>query len=148
MKKFIINFLIIFLIIFSVTEISYAQEQSSNNNIIVFVQGTLRNSDGYLITYLESSKITYFDLQALEQFFKVQVSNENAQMVSVDGKNYQILQITRMIEYEHKTAPFSTIFNDDTDLDVKTLVGFLHDGYFVAPGDKLELVWTFIREVN
>jgi len=148
MTKYSFYFLVIFVSVFSLTQITYGQNQYTvDDDIFIFVQATLRNSDGHLIAYLESTEITYFDLQALDQFIDLQISQENFQRISLDDNNYQMIQSTSLIEFEDKTVSSSTIFYDNVDGEKIALVGFLHDGYFVSPGDKLELIWTFIREM-
>ncbi len=68
MKSEIILASLFFLVIISLTNYSQAYQTDIKDGLFIFVQTTVRNSDGQLITYLESSKFTDLNLELLGPF--------------------------------------------------------------------------------
>ncbi len=62
MKSAIILVGLFFLVIISLTNYSQAYQTDIKDGLFIFVQTTVRNSDGQLVTYLESSKFTDLNL--------------------------------------------------------------------------------------
>ncbi len=116
------------------------------SDIFVFVQTTVRNSDGTLIAYLESSKFTNLDIPALNSFLDFETSQGTDPIVTIDGKRFQIIQ-----RVQTPTSSFSlhasTILYDNIDGKPILLARFAHDGIPVVDTDTVESVWTFIRSV-
>ena len=136
------------IIAISFTSFSYAQTQTSlDDGLFVNVQSELRNSDGQLITYLESSKFTDLNLPALHNFLDFEASVGNDPIVLIDGKNYQIIQRTKTITFDSDNVIGSTNLSDNLDGEVIHLARFTHDGLLVVPGDSLQSTWTFVRLV-
>jgi len=90
MKQFLLCLIVLSAVTFFVTDFAYAQYTSTlNDKIFVFVQTTLRNSDGQLITYLESNKFTHLNLQATNSLLDFK-DNEITAKIS-DPLDYEIL---------------------------------------------------------
>lgn len=144
MKSFLI--LVLFLIIISLTSFSYAQTQTSlEDGLFINVQTELRNSDGQLITYLESSKFTDLNVSALNDFLDFEASVGNDPIIKIDDKKYQIIQRTRTILFDSDTVFGSTNIFDTIDGQKVPLARFAHDGFPVVSGDSLKSTWTFVR---
>ncbi len=83
--------LLLFVVAISFASFSYAQTQTSlEKGIFISVQSELRNSNGQLITFLESSKFTDLNLPSLYNFLDFEASLGNDPVVTIDGKNYQV----------------------------------------------------------
>lgn len=148
MKQFLLCFIAIFVVTFFVTDFAFAQHTSTlNDKIFVFVQTMLRNSDGQLITYLESNKFTDLNLQALDSFLDFEASSGNDPVITLDGKDYQLIRRSRTITFDSDNVVASTTLSEKVEGQTGLLVRFAHDGYPVVAGDELTSIWTFLRPV-
>jgi len=120
----------------------------SDNDIFIFVQSTIRNSDGTLIVYLESTKFTNLNLSPLKSFLDFEVSRGSDSVVTIDGKEYQIIRRVQSQSFNSEELVASTILFDNLDGKPILLARFAHDGYSVVPGDTLKSIWTFVRSVS
>jgi len=117
------------------------------NHIFIFVQTTVRNSDGQLVVYLESTKFSDLDLLALESFLDFEVSRGSDPIITIDGQNYQVIRRVQSQTFNSEDLVASTILSDNVDEKPVLVARFAHDGYAVIPGDTLESMWTFVRPV-
>lgn len=144
------NKLILFSFVFLLFPISNsfgAYQSQLGDDVFVFVQTTVRNSDGVLVAYLESSKFTDLNLPALESFLDFEASRGNDPIISIDGQNYQVIRRVQSQSFDSEGLVASTILSDNVDGKPIVLARFAHDGYTVVPGDTLESMWTFVRVV-
>ena len=132
-----------------IVEHSFAQSQSSktlipDNEVFIFVQTIVKNSEGQIVTYLASDKFTDINTQALNSLLDTEAS-KNDPIVSVGDKKYQVIKRQLTIDYDKENVIASTIIAHNQN-DVLTKVArFAHDGYPIVEGDKVVSVWTFIR---
>ena len=117
------------------------------NHIFIFVQTTVRNSDGQLVVYLESTKFSDLDLLALESFLDFEVSRGSDPIITIDGQNYQVIRRVQSQTFNSEDLVASTILSDYVAEKPVLVARFAHDGYAVIPGDTLESMWTFVRPV-
>ncbi len=140
--------LVLFAVAISFASFSYAQTQTSlEKGIFISVQSELRNSDDQLITFLESSKFTDLNLPSLYDFLDFEASLGNDPVVTIDGKNYQVIQRTRTITFDSDDVIGSTNLSDNLDGVEILLARFAHDGLPVVSGDTVKSTWTFVRLV-
>ena len=92
MRSWIILAGLFFLVIISLTNFSEAYQTEIEDGLFIFVQTTVRNSDGQLVTYLESSKFTHLDLEAMGPFLDFEAARGNDPIVSIDDKEYQVIR--------------------------------------------------------
>ena len=118
------------------------------DGLFIFVQTTIRNSDGQLIVYLESSKFTDLNLEAMGPFLDFEASRGNDPIVTIDGKEYQVIRRVQSKTFTTEDLVASTILSNMQDGKVSQIARFAHDGYSVYPGDTLESMWTFVRTVS
>jgi len=125
-----------------------AYQSELGDDVFIFVQTTVRNSDGVLITYLESSKFTDLNKPGLESFLNFEASRGADPLITIDGQNYQVIRRVKSQSFSSDGLVSSTILSDITDEKSVVLARFAHDGYPVVSGDTLESVWTFVRLVS
>jgi len=141
------------LAIFSFTNHSFAQIPSSEKSILseeevfIFVQTFVHNSQGQLVTYLASDKFSSVNLGALKTLLDFEES-ENDPIINIDGKKFQVIKRQVTIPYEKENVIASTIIAHSTQGKLSMVARFAHDGYPLIPGDKVTTVWTFIRPVE
>ena len=131
---------------------SYAQSQSTKilnpeNKVFIFVQTFVYNSEGQLVTYLASDKFTDMNLDALDILLDSEAS-ENDPIISIDGKNFQIIKRKQTIIYDRENVIASTIMAHKANNVLTSVARFAHDGYPIIEGERVDSVWTFIRPLD
>jgi len=128
---------------------SYGATQTKlGDDIFVFVQSTVRNSDGTLVAYLESTKFTDLNLPGMKTFLDFEASRGNDPIIDVDVEQYQVIRRIQSQSFDSEGLVASTILSDNVDGKNIVLARFAHDGYPVISGDTLESMWTFVRIVS
>jgi hypothetical protein len=148
MKSGLILVGLFFLISISLTNYTQAYQTDIEDGNFIFVQTTVRNSDGQLIVYLESSKFTDINLESLGPFLDYEASRGNDPIVTINEEEYQVIRRVQSKTFERDDLVASTILSDTVDGKLTMLARFAHDGYPVSSGDTLESMWTFIRPVS
>ncbi len=141
----IILFGFLFFVIFTSTKID-AQSQESKD-VYIFVQTFVRNSDGILVHYFENDKFTDKNLSALDVFLDSEASRGNAPEYDLEGKKFQLIQRSKVLEIDSFQLVASTKLEDPENPISPFLVRYAHDGFFLTPGDELTQVWTFFRQI-
>ena len=137
-----------FLVVFSSINYTSAYQTDLKDGLFIFVQTTIRNSDGQLVTYLESSKFTDLNLEKLGPFLDFEASRGNDPIITIDGTEYQVIRRVQSKTFVSEDLVASTILSDNQEGKLTMLARFAHDGYPVTQGDTLESMWTFIRPVS
>ena len=141
--------LTIAIVVFSLTiHNSFGNQPEFNNDFFIFVQTTVRNSDGQLIAYLESSKFTEINKPALKSFLDFEASRGTDPIITIDEENYQVIRRAQSQLFNSDDLVASTILSDNMDGKPILLARFAHDGYSLTSGDSIESIWTFIRSVS
>jgi len=127
---------------------AFAQNsQSASLDVYIFVQTFVRNSDGVLVHYFENDKFTDKNLAALDVFLDSEASRGNAPTYDIEGKKFQLIQRSKVLEIDSFQLVASTKLEEAENPVSVSLVRYAHDGYFLTPGDELTQVWTFFREI-
>jgi len=139
--------------IFSFTGFSYAQSLPSKNQLIsndklfIFVQTLVYNSEGQLVTFLTSDKFTDLDVNKLETLLEDEVTEDDP-FISIDGKNFQVIQRQQTIDYARENVVASTILSHSQNGELVLVARFAHDGYPIIDGETVISAWTFIVPVD
>ena len=122
--------------------------------IYIFVQVVQRDSNGNIVSFLQSDKMTdlnpntlnyYVDSRA--QIMDIPVYNFGGQLVQAYGEKFTVTQ-------EIKDITASTLLvvevDDENSNDVKRQLAarFAHDGFVMEPGDVVETHWFIARLLN
>jgi len=127
---------------------SFAQNSPApNSDVYIFVQTFVRNSDGILVHYFENDKFTDKNLAALDVFLDSEASRGNAPTYDIEGKNFQLIQRSKVLEIDSFQLVASTKLEEPENPISPFLVRYAHDGFFLTPGDEVTQVWTFFREI-
>ena len=137
-----------FLVIVSAIHSTSAYTTNIEDGLFIFVQTTIRNSDGQLIVYLESSKFTDLNLEAMGPFLDFEASRGNDPIVTINGEEYQVIRRVQSKTFDSEDLVASTILSNVQGGKISQIARFAHDGYMVNPGDTLESMWTFVRIVS
>ena len=127
---------------------SFAQNSlEPNRDVYIFVQTFVRNSDGVLVHYFENDKFTDKNLAALDVFLDSEASRGNAPEYDLEGKKFQLIQRSKVLEIDSFQLVASTKLEEAENPVSPFLVRYAHDGFFLTPGDELTQVWTFFRQI-
>ncbi|MCV0399620.1 MAG: hypothetical protein K5785_06450 [Nitrosarchaeum sp.] len=118
------------------------------DNVFVFVQSTIRDSDGTLVAYLESTKFSDLNLPALKSFLDYEASNGNDPIITINGEKFQVIRRVQTQEFSSDGLVASNVLFDNVDGKPIMLARFAHDGYTTVAGDTIESMWTFVRPVS
>ena len=143
----LILFLILFMSFILVLPSAFAQSSLPPDDVYIFVQTFVRNSDGVLVHYFENDKFTDKNLAALDVFLDSEASRGNAPVINIDDKQFQIIQRSKVLEIDSFQLVASTKLEDTTNPISTLLARYAHDGFFLVPGDTTTQVWTFFREI-
>jgi len=126
---------------------AFAQNELKSDSVYIFVQTFVRDSDGNLVHYFENDKFTDKNLAALEVFLDLEASRGNAPIYDMEGKKFQLIQRSKVLEIDSYQLVASTKLEDSENPISKSLARYAHDGFFLTPGDETTQVWTFFREI-
>jgi len=147
MNKILFSSLVLFLLI-PTSNAFGTYHTELGDDVFILVQSTVRNSDGALIVYLESTKFSDLNLSSLETFLDFETSRGNDPIITIDEDKFQVIRRVQSQSFNSEGLVASTILFDNVDEKPLVLARFAHDGYSVVSGDTIESVWTFVRSVS
>lgn len=152
LTQFKFLFFVILISVLGITCIPTIQGQNEDDEVISikYAQVIVRDSDGNLVTYLESTRITM-----VEGFQIMDVINQNSTKI-ISSEINQVNDISQeIITFErnpptddHLVTRGKTYLNSIIILN--TITGyalFPNNGYFLEPEDELTVIWTAIRYI-
>lgn len=120
-------------------------KQNPKNIPEILVQLILRNSQGELIAYIETTeKFAMRPLYLIDYLDNI----KNKQIINKDGKNYLLFQFQGSepkVKKTHSMAMYALM--DRINGKPTPIVTMNHDAYQVSPGDQLTVYWTVLREI-
>ena len=136
------------LILIGITSYSYAQYSWVYSNTKIpemMLQLELRDSDGVLLTYIESKALAAIDHSLLNKF----LDKQNKEFFIRDGKAYEKIQWQGNTEIFHKRHAYSLFILWILDENkFKEVLAVPHNSYQTEPGDTLRIFWTIVRPAN
>jgi len=136
------------LILIGITSYSYAQYTFvySNTKIPeVVLQLELRDSDGVLLTYIESKTVVAIDQLLFDKY----LDNQYKEFFIRDGKAYEKIQVQGMTEKFDKKHAYSLFILWTYDQnEFKQVLAMAHNSYQTQPDDILRVFWTIVRPAN
>ena len=137
------------IIVFSIfSSESFAQTSQPEDNIFtIFVQVTLRNSDGDLVTYMESSKLYGVDKKIINDSLDQISSSVEIPIFELNDTKFQVFIIETSTEFDSNTMYTNALYNVTIDEQTYSAARFTFDSYLTSPGDEVTAVWTIARFV-
>ena len=148
MKKISYVLCIFSIIVFSVfsTEV-FAQPVPGDDIFYMFVQVTLRNSDGDLITYMESDKLFDVDKKIIGDSLDYFSSSMEIPIFQLNDVKFQVFILETVTEFDSSTMFANAYYNVTIDEQTHPAARFQFDGLLTSPGDEATVIWTFARVV-
>ena len=148
MKKISYVLCIFSIIVFSVfsTEV-FAQPVPGDDIFFMFVQVTLRNSDGDLVTYMESDKLFDVDRKIIGDSLDHFSSSMEIPIFQLNDVKFQVFILETVTEFDSSTMFANAYYNVTIDEQTHPAARFQFDGFLTSPGDEITAIWTFAKVV-
>ena len=148
MKKILYVLCVFTIIVFSVfsTEV-FAQPVPGDDIFFIFVQVTLRNSDGELVTYMESEKLYDVDKKIVSDSLDHFSSSMEIPIFELNDTKFQVFIIESITEFDSSTMFANAYYNVTIGDRTYPAARFQFDGFLTSPGDEVTAVWTIARLV-
>lgn len=152
--KFPLKFLVFAFIIFVSSQlyIVSAEGQADESLDVTYAQTIVRDSEGILVTYLETSRINVVDSSFVEKIINDDTTRIiNSETIDSDNKHSSI------VIFQPKPPSYDTegtrgiTFLGEIILDkvfINLGAWFQNDGYFLEPDDNLTVIWTAIKSLD
>jgi len=146
MKKVSYVLCIFSIIVFSVfsTEV-FAQPVPGDDIFFVFIQVTLRNSDGELVTYMESEKLFDVNKKIISNSLDHLSSSTEIPIFELNNVKFQVFVIESVTEFDSSTMFANAYYNVTIDDRTYSAARFQFDSFLTSPGDEVTAVWTIAR---
>ena len=152
MKKVSYVLCIFAIIVFSIfSSEAFAQnwipKPSEHDIFFIFVQVTVRNSDGDLVTYMESNKLFGVDKKIINDSFDHFSSDIKRPIFELNDTKFQVLIIQTTTEFDSNTMYANAYYHVTIDEQTYSAARFNFDAFLTSPGDEATAVWTIARLV-
>ncbi len=149
MKKISYTLCIFSLITISIfSSEAFAQiPQSEDDIFFIFVQVTLRNSNGDLVAYMESQKFFDVNKKIINDSLDHFSSSMEIPIFQLNDVNFQVFIIESSAEFDSNTMFANAYYDVTIDERTYSAARFQFDGFLTSPGDEVTAVWTIARLV-
>ena len=148
MKKVSYVLCIFSIIIFSAfTSEAFAQISNPDDIFFIFIQVTLRDSDGHLVTYMESNKLVNVDKKIINDSLDHLSSYMEIPIFELNDTKFQVFIIETTTEFDSNTMYANAYYDVTIDEQTYSAAKFQFDSFLTSPGDESTVVWTIARLV-
>ena len=125
---------------------SYAQ--TPQNNLAIQVQIKVENSDGALVSYLETNKVIVTDYASLNALLDTDAPILHKKIVTLGDQKYELIKATDVLVHSSPTIVSENFISATSGGKTQLLALADHDGYPVVKGDKVTTYWTILRPAS
>src|SRR5690348_13205147 len=125
---------------------SYAQ--TPQNNMAIHVQIKVENSDGALVSYLETSRVIITDYASLNSLLDTNAPILHKKIISIGDQKYELIKATDVLIHSSPTIVSQNFISANSANSQEILALADHDGYPVVKGDKVTTYWTILRPAS
>ena len=131
--------LLLGVIIVSVLMVSFSNSyaQTPQNNIAIHVQIKVENSDGALVSYLETDKVIIIHYADLNALLDTNAPVLHKKIVMLGDQKYELIQATDVLVHSSPTIVSENFISANSGTSQEILALADHDGYPVVKGDKV-----------
>lgn len=113
----------------------------------IFVQVIHKDSDGNLLAYLQSDRVTDANLDMINEMLEHESARGVDPIYQKDGNVFQVITRENTLHFDSPLMYASTSLNQDVDNEQVTILRLPHDGFRVLPGDSIKVIWIFVKSV-
>ncbi len=138
---------------FASTENIEFSKASDGTSVYLFVQIIHRDSDGNLLGFIQSDRMTFLDADLLNYYVNQKGMARTVMGPDPNGPHFEIFGEKYTITQEIKNITASTLFVIEWETDEsseriqKVAARFGHEGLMLSPGDTVATVWNFAKFV-
>ena len=149
MKKVSYVLCIFSIIVFSAfSSEAFAQTSQPGDDIFfIFVQVIVRNSDGDLVTYMESNKLIDVNEKIINDSLEQFSSSMEIPIFELNNVKFQVFIVETITEFNSSTMYTNAYYNVITDEQTYSAAKFQFDSFLTSPGDESTVIWTIARVV-
>ena len=128
--------------------VSYINPDDNILPASAFVKIIHRDSNGNLLAYIESDKISIMHNDAMIELMDMQSSIATDPVYDINGNNVEVIIRQQITEIETTTLSTDTKLVStvkDKDGNKIIILRVVHDGYMAYPGDTVTTYWNFAR---
>lgn len=142
--------LLLGIIMISVLMVSFSNSyaQTPQNNIAIHVQIKVENSDGGLVSYLETDKVIITDYANLNALLDTNAPVLHKKIVTLGDQKYELIKATDILIHSSPTIVSENFISANSANSQEILALADHDGYPVVKGDKVTTYWTILRPAS
>jgi hypothetical protein len=124
---------------------SYAQ---TPNNVAIFLQIQVRDSNGALVSYMETHQVTITDMAKLNLLLDQKSPLFEKSTVTNGDQKFEVIKATDIEVHTSGTIVSQNMISVTDGQHSQVLAVADHDGYPVVPGDKVTAYWTLVRPAS
>ena len=110
-------------------------------------RSTLRNSDGELVTYMESDKLVNVDRKIINDSLDHISSYVEIPIFELNNVKFQVFIVETITEFDSNTMYANAYYNVTTAEQTYSAAKFQFDSFLTSPGDESTVIWTIARAV-
>jgi hypothetical protein len=134
------KFLILGVILLSVFVIPITYAETYAEIPYIFVQIIHNDSDGNLLAYLQSDRVTDANLTEINKMLEHESARGVDPVYQKNGNIFQVITRENTLHFDSSLMYASTSLKN-TENDV--ILRLPHDGLRVMPGDLIKVIWIF-----
>jgi len=124
---------------------SYAQ---TPNPVSIFLQIQVRDSNGALVSYMETHLVTITDMVKLNLLLDQKSPVFEKSIITNGGQKFEVIKATDNEVHTSGTIVSQNMISVTDGKHSQVLAVADHDGYPVIPGDNVTAYWTLVRPVS
>ena len=140
--------LLAFLVLGLVGAIAIPNSYAQSNNLAIFVQIKVQDSNGNLISYMEVPKITVLDVAKLNLLLDQNSPVFSKSYFTNGNQKFEIIRANDTTVHPSATIVSQNLISVSNGQNSQVLAIAEHDGYPVVKGDKVIAYWTVIRPAS
>ena len=110
----------------------------------IFVQIVHKDSDGNLLAYLQSDRVTDANLTEINEMLEHESERGVDPIYQKDGNVFQVITRENTLHFDSSLMYASTsLRNAENDI----ILRLPHDGLRVLPDDTIKVIWIFAKSV-
>ena len=113
----------------------------------IFVQIIHKDSDGNLLGYLQSDRVTDVDVPFLDEMLEHESTRTDNPTYQKNGNFFQVITRENALNFDFPLMYASTNLVENVNDEQVVVLRLPHDGLRVLPGDTIKVIWIFARSV-
>jgi len=110
----------------------------------IFVQIIHKDSDGNLLAYLQSDRVSDANLDMINEMLDHESARGVDPIYQINGNVFQVITRENTLQFD---SPLMYASTDLISSENNVILRLPHDGLRVLPGDSIKIIWIFSRSV-